>query len=179
MIDKILEFNQRFVETKQYEKYISSKYPDKKTAILSCMDTRLTELLPAALGFKNGDIKIIKNAGAVVSTPFGSVMRSLIIAIYNLGVEEILVVGHHDCGMQNLDSKEIIHKMKSRGISEERIECMRFCGVDFDQWLNGFHDVQESVKATVDAIRNHMLIPQSINIYGLIMDPVSGKVERV
>ena len=55
MIDDILEFNKKFVESKGYEKYITNKYPDKKIAILSCMDTRLTELLPAALGIRNGD----------------------------------------------------------------------------------------------------------------------------
>ena len=49
MIEDILEYNKRFVENKGYEKYITNKYPDKKIAILSCMDTRLTELLPAAL----------------------------------------------------------------------------------------------------------------------------------
>lgn len=40
MIDDILEFNKKFVESKGYEKYITNKYPDKKIAILSCMDTR-------------------------------------------------------------------------------------------------------------------------------------------
>ena len=49
MIEEILEYNKKFVEEKKYEKYISSKYPNKKLAILSCMDTRLVELLPAAL----------------------------------------------------------------------------------------------------------------------------------
>ena len=52
MLDEILEFNKQFVANKGYEKYITNKYPDKKIAILSCMDTRLTELLPAALGIK-------------------------------------------------------------------------------------------------------------------------------
>lgn len=71
MLDEILEFNKQFVANKGYEKYITNKYPDKKIAILSCMDTRLTELLPAALGIKNGDVKMIKNAGGVISHPFG------------------------------------------------------------------------------------------------------------
>jgi carbonic anhydrase len=31
-----------FVEQKGYEKYLTDKYPDKKLAVLSCMDTRLT-----------------------------------------------------------------------------------------------------------------------------------------
>ena len=49
MVEEIIAFNKQFVENKGYEKYITNKYPDKKLAILSCMDTRLTELLPAAL----------------------------------------------------------------------------------------------------------------------------------
>ena len=61
------------------------------------MDTRLTELLPAALGIKNGDVKIIKNAGAIISHPFGSVIRSLLVAIYELGVYEVMIFGHTDC----------------------------------------------------------------------------------
>jgi len=36
------------------------------------MDTRLLELLPAALGLKNGDAQIIKNAGGVIAHPFGT-----------------------------------------------------------------------------------------------------------
>ena len=61
IIEEIIKYNEQFVANKGYEKYLTSKYPDKKLAILSCMDTRLTELLPAALGLKNGDAKLIKN----------------------------------------------------------------------------------------------------------------------
>ena len=67
MIDEILEFNREFVERGDYKKYVADKYPNKKLAVLSCMDTRLTELLPAALGLKNGDAKIIKNAGGFLN----------------------------------------------------------------------------------------------------------------
>ena len=52
MIDELLKFNREFVKNKGYERFITNKYPDKKIAIVSCMDTRLTELLPAALGIK-------------------------------------------------------------------------------------------------------------------------------
>ena len=82
MIDDVLNYNRQFVASKGYEKYITSKYPDKKLAVLSCMDTRLTELLPAALGLKNGEAKIIKNAGGLVISPYDSAMRSLLVAIY-------------------------------------------------------------------------------------------------
>ena len=48
MIQEMLEYNKKFVEEKMYEKFTTSKYPDKKIAILTCMDTRLVELLPAS-----------------------------------------------------------------------------------------------------------------------------------
>ncbi|MCY9198877.1 carbonic anhydrase, partial [Bacillus atrophaeus] len=48
LLNDILEYNQTFIERKDYEKYQTSKFPDKKVAILSCMDTRLVELLPHA-----------------------------------------------------------------------------------------------------------------------------------
>ncbi|MBP5759291.1 MAG: carbonic anhydrase, partial [Bacteroidales bacterium] len=98
MIDQILDYNRNFVARKGYEQYITDKYPDKKLAVISCLDTRLTELLPAALGLKNGDAKIIKNAGGLVISAFDSAMRSLIVAIFVLGVEEIMVVAHSHCG---------------------------------------------------------------------------------
>ena len=126
MINEILEFNKKFVEDREYEKYKASKYPEKKLAILSCMDTRLTALLPAALGLKNGDAKIIKNAGAVITHPFGSVVRSLLVAIVELGVEEVMVIGHTDCGVQHIDANMIIEHLKKRGISTENVELLKY-----------------------------------------------------
>lgn len=57
MIEQMLAYNQKFVEREEYKRFATSKYPDKKIAILSCMDTRLVELLPAALGIRNGDVE--------------------------------------------------------------------------------------------------------------------------
>lgn len=69
ILTSILKHNQSFVEEKGYEFYETTKFPEKKLVILTCMDTRLLELLHHAMGLKNGDAKIIKNAGAVVSHP--------------------------------------------------------------------------------------------------------------
>ena len=41
MIDEILEYNRRFVAEKRYERFITDKYPNKRIAIVTCMDTRL------------------------------------------------------------------------------------------------------------------------------------------
>lgn len=179
MINEILEYNKKFVTNKEYEKYITSKYPDKKIAIVSCMDTRLTELLPVALGIKNGDAKIIKNAGAVISHPFGSVMRSLLIAIYDLGIREILVIGHTDCGVQHIDNKKMVVKMEERGVSKTNIDMVKYCGVDFDSWLSGFDDVNTSVLEAVNLIQKHPLIPKDIEVFGLVIDSVTGELTEV
>lgn len=178
-IEEILEFNKNFVENNQYELYTSTKYPNKKIAILSCMDTRLTELLPAALNFKNGDIKIIKNAGAVISHAFGSVMRSILVAIYELEVEEILVIGHYDCGMQNLEPSRLIQKMQDRNIPKEKIDMISYCGVDINKWLKGFDNIEISVSETVNIIKNHPLVPQDVQVYGFIIDPDTGKLDKI
>ena len=179
MIEDILAYNKRFVAEKGYEKYITNKYPDKKIAILSCMDTRLTALLPAALGIKNGDVKMIKNAGGIISHPFGSVIRSLMVAIYELGVTEVMVIAHSDCGACHMSSAQMIEHMKAWGIKQETIDMIRFCGVDFAAWLYGFEDTEKSVKGTVEAIINHPLIPNDINVSGFIIDSVTGELTPV
>lgn len=174
MIDQMLEFNRNFVESKEYEKYQTSKYPDKKIAILTCMDTRLVTLLPAALGIKNGDVKMIKNAGAVVTNPFDSTIRSLLVAIYELGVNEIMVIGHTGCGVQGMDAREMLHLMKERGIDDEHISLMRHCGIDLDSWLHGFDDTPSAILETVDLISNHPLVPKDVVVRGYMMDSVTG-----
>lgn len=178
-IEEIIAFNREFVKNRQYENYASHKYPNKKIAVLTCMDTRLTELLPAALNLKNGDVKIIKDAGATVSHPFGSVMRSLIIAVYDLGVEEIMVVGHYDCGLQGMEPSRLVDKMKGRNIDPDKLEMIRYCGIDIDRWLYGFECIEESVRETTDTIRHHPLIPEDVRVYGFIMDPETGRLDPV
>ena len=179
MINEILAYNKKFVEEKKYEQYATSKYPNKKIAILTCMDTRLVELLPAALGIKNGGVKIIKNAGGVVADPFGSVIRSLLVSIVELGVEEIMVIGHTDCGVQHINSEMMIHHMKQRGIPQESIDLMKYCGIDFEKWLAGFDTVEQSVSETVETIKNHPLIPHDIRIGGYVINTQTGELQVI
>lgn len=179
MIDSILDYNRIFVEKEEYKKFITNKYPDKKIAIVSCMDTRLTELLPAALGFKNGDVKIIKNAGGMITHPFDSAMRSLLVAIYELGVKEIMVIGHTDCGVQHMDGHKMIDHMRQRGISEDHINMIRYCGIDLNEWLSGFTDTSEAIMETIELIKKHPLIPTDITVRGFIMDSITGKLNIV
>lgn len=179
MIDEILEYNRQFVASEGYKKFITSKYPDKRIAIVTCMDTRLVELLPAAMGLRNGDVKIIKNAGGTITNPFDSTMRSLLVAVYELGVNEIMVIGHTGCGVQGMDSGEMLGLMRSRGISEEHISLMRHCGIDLDGWLHGFEDTTVAVHETVDLIGHHPLMPADVRVRGYIMDSITGALTPV
>lgn len=180
MIEEIINFNRKFVESRDYERYATSKYPDKKIAIVTCMDTRLVELLPAALGIRNGDVKIIKNAGATIVNPFDSTVRSILIAVYELGVNEIMVIGHTGCGVQGMDAQEMLHLMKERGVSEEHIRLMKHCGINLDEWLHGFEDTDAAISETVDLIRNHPLMPpEGVNVKGFVMDSYTGELRAL
>lgn len=175
----ILSYNQRFVESGEYEKYFTNKYPGRELAILSCMDARIIELLPNALGLKNGDAKLIKNAGALVTHPWGSVMRSLLVAVFELKVKEIMVIAHHDCGMRGLHAEEFLQRVHDSNIPDDRIETLRNAGIDLDGWLTGFDDVEDSVRHTVELIRKHPLMPDNIAIHGLVIHPTTGKLNLI
>lgn len=177
-IEELLKWNEEFVKKGKYEVFETTKYPNKKVAVLSCMDTRLTALLPAALGLKNGDAKLIKNAGGIISHPYGSVMRSLLVCIYQLGVETVLVVGHDDCGMQHLSAEKLLQKMNEHGITKEAID-EAAAEVDLTSWLAGFDCVEQSVQRTVKLIREHPLVTKEIEIYGLVMDPATGALRSL
>ena len=125
MIEEMLAYNREFVRSKGYEKFQTSKFPDKKIAILTCMDTRLVELLPAALGI-NADMMI----------------RHLI----------------------------------QRGVSQDHIDMMRYCGIDFEAWLRGFDCVENSVAETVDLLRNHPLMPADVTIRGYVINTETGEL---
>lgn len=175
----ILSYNQHFVESGEYEKYFTNKYPGRELAILSCMDARIIELLPNALGLKNGDAKLIKNAGALVTHPWGSVMRSLLVAVFELKVKEIMVIAHHDCGMRGLNAEEFLQRVHDSNIPDDRIETLRNAGIDLDGWLTGFDDVEDSVRHTVELIRRHPLMPDNIAIHGLVIHPTTGKLNLI
>ena len=174
MIEQMLAYNREFVANREYEKFQTTKYPDKKIAILTCMDTRLVELLPAALGIRNGDVKMIKNAGGMITGPFDSAVRSLLVGIVELGVEEVMVIGHTDCGVAHINADMMIRHLVERGVSQDHIAMMRYCGIDFEAWLRCFDNVECSVAETVDLLRHHPLMPPDVTINGYEMNTDTG-----
>ncbi len=182
-LEKMLDANARFVDTKAYMTHNTDKTRHSigsRCVVVTCMDTRLTTLLPAALNIRPGDAKIIKNAGAIITHPFGGIMRSVIVALYELKADEVFVVAHQDCGMNNISTPTTIHNMIDKGrIPVETLRTLQYAGIDLHRWLHGFDSVQESVRTSVDIIRNHPLVPRHVPVHGLIIDPHTGKLEMV
>jgi carbonic anhydrase len=67
--------------------------PNKRLAILTCMDARIDPL--ELLGIEVGDAHVLRNAGAIVTE---DVLRSLQ-ASREIGTADVVVIGHTDCGL--------------------------------------------------------------------------------
>lgn len=106
-------------------------------------------------------------------------IRSLLVAIYELGVNEVMIVGHTDCGAKHMDSEQMIEVMKKRGIPSEHIDMMRYCGIDFKSWLRGFDTLEGSVRETVAQVQKHPLIPKDITVRGFVIDSTTGELATV
>ena len=179
-LSQMLRDNERFVDNRGYEHYQTTKFPDKRMVILACMDTRLVELLEKSMGIEQGHAIVVRVAGAQIRHPFGSVMQSILIAIHMLGAEEVVVVGHHDCGMQCVDKQAFVEKLMERGISAKTIETVENAGIRLDQWLEQFDNVHDSVRATVATVVSHPFLAESgIPVHGLVIDPQTGKLDLV
>lgn len=177
LLESILKANSEFIEqsTNLIEEEVS-RYPKRKLAVVTCMDTRLVLLKEEALGLNRGDVKVIKNAGNSVAGPFSETIRSLVIAIFSLYVEEIIILGHYDCGVAHASSKDIIDKMLSRNISEDAIKLIE---EEMQQWLDNYKDPVQNIKDVVKKIYNNPLIPKDVPIHGLLIDHNTGKLKTI
>jgi Carbonic anhydrase len=178
-LEKFLNYNKAFVENKEYEQYLTDKFPNRKIVIVTCMDTRLVELLPRALNLKNGDAKIIKNAGAIITQPFGNIMRSVLVALYELKADEVFIIAHHECGMTGINPDTVVGHMLEKGISEQTIETLRNSGLDLNRWLTGFDNLHDSVEKSVSIVRNHPLLPPNTPVHGMAIHPETGALDLI
>jgi carbonic anhydrase len=174
LLDAVLAANKKFVQPNAFPPL--PKSPKKQLAIFTCMDTRLVHFLEPAMGIKRGDAKVIKNAGNTIIDPYGGVIRSLVVAVFLLGVEEIFVIGHKDCGMSSIDPPELKRKMIERGIDEKIIDSLV---PDLGQWMGAFACPEENVARVVAIIRDSPLIPKDVPVHGLIFCPNDGHLDVV
>lgn len=176
LLDDMLKFNEAFVKNKQYEGYQTDRFPNKRAVIFTCMDNRLVDLLPRALNLQNGDVKMVKNAGAMITNHYDSTMKSILVAVYNLKADEVFVIAHHDCGMSRFQMDNFMDLVRERGITEETIASLE---KDPKEWMEGFVDPEENVKESVQMIESHPLLPKDVVVHGLVVDPATGKLDLV
>lgn len=176
---QVLKANSDFMNvkpTKRIEEtcYSISKFPNRHLAIFTCMDTRLVEFLEPAMGIKRGEVKVIKNAGNCITGSFASTIRSLVVAIFELEVKEIMIIGHLDCGIAHSTSRELTQKMLARGIS---LDAIRMIETELELWLDQFQNPVDNVKSVVYKVRCNPLIPKDIPIHGLLFNPNTGAID--
>ena len=168
LLQEILTNNHEFLANNKCTKEIS-KYPQKKFALLTCMDTRLVELINKALGIHRGDAKIIQNAGTSLIGEMGETVKSLLLTIYVFDIKEIFIVGHYDCGVALTSSKDILHNMRSRGVSEQQLKLIE---KDFQVWLDPYTDPTKMYLQSLKNLRQILLFPMIYLSTDLSLTPI-------
>ncbi|WP_017572324.1 beta-class carbonic anhydrase [Nocardiopsis halotolerans] len=131
-------------------------------ALVTCMDSRIEPL--DMLGLKQGDAKILRNAGARVTD---DTLRTLVLAVYLLGVDRVMVMPHTRCRMASVESDDAVHDLiqEQYGVDTRSLEFH----TDNDQLGALRHDLER--------IRHHPLLPEGLPVMGAIYDVDTGRVE--
>src|SRR4029078_12736020 len=159
--DEVLEDNRSYVES--FDKGDLSAPPGRRLAVVTCMDARLD---PAKfLGLEEGDAHVIRNAGGVVSD---DALRSLIISHWLLGTEEALVIAHTGCGMLTFTNDDLHSKLADETGADAT-------GIDFLP----FPDLEDSVRASVERVRNSDLLPENFTTTGYVYDCSTGALREI
>jgi carbonic anhydrase len=135
--------------------------PGKKVAVLACMDARLD---PAkALGLREGDAHVIRNAGGVASE---DALRSLVISQRLLGTEEIILIHHTECGMETFTDDAVKDQIRQD------------TGLRPSFALEAFPQAEDDVRQTAARIRANSFVPKK-NVRGFVYEVESGRLREV
>jgi len=182
-IDEILAYNERFVE--QTHLPTIGHAPRRHMAVVTCMDCRLVQMFEQALGLERGDVLELRTAGATISenereSAANDLIRSLAGGIYLLGVREVAVIGHTQCGLAHADSTLLVASMQALGVDPHKLIEQEKLG-DMQgllRWFGVFNDVHVNVREVVNVIRRSPYLPK-IPVHGLVIDIITGKLELV
>lgn len=178
-VSTILANNRAFVGQCEAGERPESGRPAKQLAIVTCMDARLTELLPQALGIRDGDAALIQVAGATIVNSYGEAMRSLLVAIAELGATDVMVIGHTDCGTCGMEADHLLAALEQAGVSHDAVETELIREPPARDVLTGFNHLEDEVARSVRTIRSHPLVPESVNVVGFTIDVVTGALSPV
>jgi carbonic anhydrase len=138
-----------------------SPRPQRKVAVLSCMDTRI-DLFPM-LGIRRGDAHILRNAGGLVTD---DVLRSLSASQRLLGTEAVVVVMHDGCGLRGASEDEFAEALRADGI--------------LPAWrLGAFDDVEATLRHSLARLRSSPELSSRDDIRGFVFDPETGRLREV
>lgn len=138
-----------------------SPRPQRKVAVLSCMDTRI-DLFPM-LGIERGDAHIIRNAGGLVTD---DAIRSLAASQRLLGTEEIVVVMHDGCGLCGASEDEFAELLAADGV--------------LPTWrLGAFDDVEDTLRNSLTRLRQSPELPARDHVRGFVFNPEDGSLREV
>ena len=157
--ERVLTENLRYVEA--FDRSALTAAPLSGLAVLACMDARLD--VEEALGLRTGDAHIIRNAGGHASD---DAIRSLVVSQQRLGTDEVLVIGHTKCGLENLDEGQL------------RDELAAHTGRRLDLAFGSFASVDEMVREQVAILRAHPWI-KATAIHGLVFEVETGRLYEV
>lgn len=183
VIDEILDHNERFVQRNTLSSI--GHAPRRRMAVVTCMDCRLVQMFEQALGLERGDVLELRTAGATISKPeradgANDLIRSLAGGIYLLGVREVAVIGHTQCGLAHANPTALTASMQALGVDPQAlIEKEKLGNVQgLMDWLGAFDDVHINVKEVVNVIRDSPYLPK-IPVHGLVIDINTGELEVV
>lgn len=183
MLDEILAHNERFLQNTTLPHV--GHAPRKQTAIVTCMDCRLVNMLEPALGLERGEVLELRTAGATIAAPerqaaSNDLIRSLAGGVYLLGVRRVFVVGHTECGLSKVNPIALTSSMQALGVDPQHL--IDEYGLNdingLVNWIGAFSDVHLNVQEVVNVIRNSPFLPK-IPVYGLVIDINTGKLTVV
>jgi carbonic anhydrase len=160
-IDEVIAANEIYSRTHELRKL--TPRPERKLAVLTCMDTRLSI---RTLGLKTGDAHIIRNAGGIVTE---DTLRSLVVSHYLLGTEEIMVINHTDCGLTHTSEQDLRTKVENRTGT----------AVVAPSFFYTFQDIEENVRKQLQKLRTHPWIPKTVDVRGFVYDVTSGLLREI
>ncbi len=161
VIDEVLAANQIYSRSHELRKL--TPRPERKLAVLTCMDTRLSI---RTLGLKTGDAHIIRNAGGIATE---DALRSLVVSHYLLGTEEIMVINHTDCGLMHTSEQDLHARIQNRTGTTVASSASFYT----------FQNVEENVRSQLQKLSTHPWIPKSVAIRGFVYDVTSGRLREI
>ena len=161
VIDEVLAANEIYART--HELRPLTPRPQRKLAILTCMDTRLSI---RTMGLKTGDAHIIRNAGGIVTD---DTLRSLVISHHLLGTEEFMIINHTDCGLMHATEEEL----------RARIQNRTGTAAVAPAFFYSFKNIDENVRHQLQKLRTHPWIPKEVSIRGFVYDVVTGLLREI